>query len=75
MTATKTKISVTIPMALARLIEEMAIAQKTTKSAIVEKSIRQMAEEKFADEAKIISSSVFNDLPSENEWIDIQSKF
>jgi predicted transcriptional regulator len=75
MTATKTKISVTISMALARLLEEMANAQNTTKSAIVEKSIRQMAEERLADEAKIISSAVFDDLPSEDEWIEMQPKF
>ena len=75
MSISKTRISVTIIHQLANMLEEIAKKEQTTKSALVERSIKKMVEERMSKEAKIIASTTFEDLPSEDEWLQIQSNF
>lgn len=74
-TTLKTRISVTIVPQLAQVLEEIAKAQQTTKSAVVEQSLRKLAEETLANDAKKLAELEFSDLPSEEEWLQIQSGF
>ena len=72
MSATKTRISITIMDQLDKMLEAMAERERVTKSALVERSVKKMFEEKLAEEARIIASMTFDDLPTEDEWMQIQ---
>ena len=74
MTALKTKISVTVSSHLAQLLEESAKFYETSKSAIVEQALQDLIEEKLAKDAKKLAKLKFDDLPSEDEWVLLQSE-
>ena len=74
MAVTKTKISVSISNMLAMFLEEQAKLENTSKSALVEKSLKQMIDDRMEKEAKIIAKTKFDDLPTEDEWLEIQSE-
>jgi len=75
MSAVKSRISVTIIPQLAQLIDELAKAQKISKSAVVEKALRALYEARLAEDAEKIASITFDDLPTEDEWAQIQSEY
>lgn len=74
MPALKTKISVTVSSHLAQLLEESAKYYETSKSAIVEQALADMINERLAKDAKKLATMDFDDLPSEDEWVLIQSE-
>lgn len=74
MTVTKVKLSVSISASLASLLEEYAKSLHVPKSALVERSLHQMMDERLAEDAKKLASLTFDDLPTEDEWLAIQSK-
>jgi metal-responsive CopG/Arc/MetJ family transcriptional regulator len=75
MSLSKTRISVTIIHQLAKMLEEIAQEKNVSKSSIVETALHDLIEEKMAKDAKKLASIKFDDLPTEDEWIEIQSKF
>ena len=74
MKATKTRISVTIPPELAQILEEVAETDKISKSKIVERSLKEMMDDRMAREARELAAMTFDDLPSEDEWLIIQNE-
>jgi predicted transcriptional regulator len=74
MATTKARISVTINPELAALLDEIAEADKVSRSEIVERSLQEMMDRRMKREAKIIASMTFDDLPSEEEWLIIQNE-
>jgi len=73
MAVTKTKISVTISKVLADLLEEMAEKMQVPKSALVEDALKPLIERRLEADAKALASLSANDLPSEEEWMSVQS--
>lgn len=74
MAATKTRISVTISPELAQLLEETAEVDKVSKSEIVERSLKEMMNDRMARDAKELAAMTFDDLPGEDEWLIIQNE-
>lgn len=74
MAVSKTRISVTIIHQLAQMLEEIAEADNVSKSEVVERSLKEMVEDRMKREAKIIASMTFDDLPSEEDWLIIQNE-
>ena len=75
MSATKTKISVTISSNLAKLLEIGAKEAEISKSALVESAIQNLINQKMEEDAKKIAKMHIDDLPTEDEWLEIQSDF
>ena len=75
MSLSKTRISVTIIHQLAQILEEMAKERSVSKSSIVESALQDLVEEKMRKDAKKLAKMKFDDLPTEDEWLQIQSKF
>jgi metal-responsive CopG/Arc/MetJ family transcriptional regulator len=74
MKATKARISVTIMPDLARLLEEIAELENVSKSEIVERSLKEMMDDRMAKDARALAAMTFDDLPSEDEWLQIQNE-
>ena len=74
MSVSKTRISVTIIHQLARMLEEIAETDNVSKSEIVERSLKEMMEDRMAKDAKALAAMTFDDLPSEEDWLIIQNE-
>ena len=75
MGATKKRISVTIIPTLAEFLEEFAKQTNTTKSAVVESALKYLSEKRLANDAKKLANMKFDDLPTEDEWLQIQTEY
>lgn len=71
---TKTRISVTIIPQLAKMLEEIAETDNVSKSEVVERSLREMVNDRMARDAKALAAMTFDDLPSEEDWLIIQNE-
>lgn len=70
----KVRITVTIMPSLNSLLEETSSKNKISKSELVEKSLKQYFRGRLEDDLKKLSKIKFNDLPSEDEWLQINAK-
>jgi predicted transcriptional regulator len=75
MRGVKTKLSVTVARQIAQMLEDMAAYHNTSKSALVEKALHDLFEEQMVRDAKKLASIKFDDLPTEDEWIELQPKW
>lgn len=75
MRTSKTKMSISISSHLARLLEDDAKNSDTSKSALIEEALHQWVENKLIEDAKATAKATFDDLPTEDEWLQIQSKW
>jgi hypothetical protein len=73
MPSTKTRISALLPTTLIIEIRNEAEERHSTQSAILEEALRLWFEKQLKEDAKVLSALKFNDLPSEDEWVGIQS--
>jgi hypothetical protein len=71
---TKARISAMLPVYLIGSIKNFAKRENTTQSSIIERALKEQFEKKIAQDAKDLSKMKFDDLPSENEWLQIQAK-
>jgi metal-responsive CopG/Arc/MetJ family transcriptional regulator len=74
MGATKTRISVTIIPYLAKMLDEIAEQEGCSKSEIVERSLKEMMDERMTSDAKALAKMTFDDLPSEEDWLILQNE-
>lgn len=70
----KNKISITIMPSINELLEKVSRKSGLSKSALIEKAVAQYLEDKLEEDIKALSKMHFDDLPSEDEWLEIQSK-
>ncbi len=70
----KVRISALLPQLLMRSVESEAKHKSTTKSAILEEALELWLEKKLESEAKMLSKIKVPDLPTEDEWNQIQSE-
>lgn len=70
----KKRITITILPAIDNLLEKVSKRKGVSKSSLVEESIKMFLQERLEEETKILAKINFDDLPSEDEWLEIQSK-
>lgn len=71
----KVRISITIMPSLDNMLKEASRNSGESKSYLVERAISAYLKSKLEKDIKILSKIDFDDLPSENDWLEIQSKF
>lgn len=70
---TKTRISVTIIPSVNNMIDVLSKRLKLSKSAIVEKALKDLLDKQLSEDAKVLATLTADDLPTEDEWLLIQS--
>ncbi len=70
---TKLRITVTLLPIVNSMLEQISKKSGLSKSLLVEKALKDYLKKELEQEAKVLSKMHFEDLPSEDEWISIQS--
>jgi len=70
---TKLRISVTIIPSVNTMLELLSKRTGLSKSALVEKALKDLLDKQLEADAKALSKMKFDDLPTEDEWLLIQS--
>lgn len=70
---TKTRISITILPTINNMLDMISKKKGTSKSMIIENALNQYLNEQLEADAKSLANMTFDDLPTENEWAEIQS--
>lgn len=71
---TKNRISITIMPSLNDMLEKISEKSGLSKSALVEDAVAQYLQKRLTEDVKALSKMHFDDLPSEDEWLEIQSE-
>ena len=71
---TKTRISVTIIPFVNQTLERVSKRTGLSKSLLVEKALKNFLHKQMEEDVKALSKLRFEDLPSENDWLMIQSE-
>lgn len=69
----KKRISVTILPVVDSLLCKVSESLGKSKSLIVEKALREFLDRQLEKDAKSLAKMKFDDLPTEDEWLSIQS--
>jgi len=70
----KTRISITIIPTVNILLEKISKKTGMSKSALVENALKDYLQHQLEEDVKALSTMHFDDLPSENDWLSIQSE-
>ena len=70
----KTRISITIIPTVNILLEKISKKTGISKSALVENALKDYLQHQLEEDVKALSTMHFDDLPSENDWLSIQSE-
>jgi len=74
-TETKNKrISALLPSFLVDEVKRSSEIEDSTQSEIIKKALEEWFNKRLAEDAREIAKIKFNDLPTEDEWLMIQSK-
>lgn len=65
----KTRISITIMPGLNLFLSEICKSEGISKSEVIEDALKTFLKNRLAEDAKAISQAVFDDLPSQEEWL------
>lgn len=71
----KIRISITIIPALDKMLEKVSINSGKSKSSLIEQAISQYFKNKLEKDLEMLSKINFEDLPSEDNWLEIQSNY
>lgn len=71
---TKTRVSALLSKMLVTEIKKEAVERNATQSSIFEEALQLWLEKKLDEDAKSLGKMHFEDLPSENDWMQIQSQ-
>lgn len=74
-TKNKIRISVTIVPSIDNMLTKIANKSGESKSSLVEFALSKYLASKFEEDIKTLSQIKFDDLPSEDDWLQIQSKY
>ncbi len=69
------RLSITISPQGEELLTELQQKSKVSKSVLVEEAIRYFALAQLDRDTKILSTLNFSDLPTETEWLQVQSQW
>lgn len=70
----RARLSITIHSSLNFMIEKIQKQEARSKSAVIEEALEEFVKQRLAQDAQALSKLTFDDLPSEDEWLQIQSK-
>lgn len=70
---TKLRISVTIIPSVNTMLEVLSRRTGLSKSALVEKALKDLLDKQLEADAKVLATLEADDLPTEDEWLLIQS--
>ena len=73
--STKMRISITILPDLNLMLEELSKKSGNSKSNLIETAIQSFFSAQMEKDLKKLAKINFQDLPSENDWLLIQSKW
>lgn len=71
----KRKISISILPTLDDMVQKISESSGSSKSAIIEIALKRFIEVQLEKDAKSLAKIKIDDLPNEDEWIQIQSDF
>lgn len=71
---TKRKISITILPSIDELLDWVSSEYGESKSSLIEKAVSQFFAKKLDKDTKALAKLKFEDLPSEDEWLTLQSE-
>lgn len=74
MPSAKTRISAFLPTQRVQELKHAAEQKDTTFSALLEEALDLWHEKKLEADAKFLSTLQYDDLPTEDEWNDVQSE-
>ncbi|MBN1494336.1 ribbon-helix-helix domain-containing protein [Candidatus Peregrinibacteria bacterium] len=69
----KSRISITIFPAVNEMLEKLSKRENVSKSVLVEKAVKDFLKKQLEKDAKKLAKLKFSDLPSEDDWMQIQS--
>ncbi len=69
----KERISITILPFVNHLLDDLCKQSGQSKSTVIENALKQFLNEQLAKDAKALASLEYEDLPSEEDWLSIQS--
>lgn len=72
-TKNKVRISVTIIPSLDNMLTKVSQNSGESKSSLIEQALAKYLKNKLKEDVKTLSRINFDDLPSEDEWLSIQS--
>lgn len=72
-TSTKKRISITIIPFLDEKLESIGQRLGKSKSALIETAIKNFLKHQLDSDAQALAKLTFDDVPSEDEWLKIQS--
>ncbi|MBU0668081.1 ribbon-helix-helix domain-containing protein [Patescibacteria group bacterium] len=70
----KTRISITIIPTVNILLEKISKKTGKSKSALVENALKDYLQHQLEEEVMELAAMQFDDLPSEDDWLSIQSE-
>jgi hypothetical protein len=71
--ATKTRISAILPARLSAELRKVALAEQVPQSRILAEALQLWLRQRLDRETKELSRLTFDDLPSEQDWLSVQS--
>jgi methionine aminopeptidase len=71
----KLRISITILPMINEMLEKVSKRSGISKSLLAEMALKDYLKKQMEDDIKTLSKLKFDDLPSEDDWLKIQSKF
>ena len=72
-THSKIRISITIFPFVNTMLEKVSKRSGTSKSSVVETALKEFLRAQLAQDSKALSTMSFPDIPSEEEWLSLQS--
>lgn len=73
-TKQKTRISITIIPTVNNLLENVSEESGMSKSSLVEQALKEFLRKRLDKDSKDLAKLTFDDLPSEDEWLTLQSQ-
>jgi metal-responsive CopG/Arc/MetJ family transcriptional regulator len=70
----KSRISITIAPMINDMLDKVSKRANISKSLLVEKALKSYLKGQLEADAKALSKLTFDDLPDENEWLNLQPK-
>lgn len=70
----KMRVSITVIPFINEMLEKISKRSGMSKSLLVEQALKQYLQEQLDKDSKALAQIKFEDLPSEDEWLLLQSK-
>lgn len=69
----KARISITIMPLVNQMLDDVSEKLGQSKSALIEQALKEFLQTRLEKDAKELAKMKFDDLPTEDEWLKVQS--